>query len=92
VGDWQLIDENTPKGVKIIGGYWNVLGNWRSIMACYYPPGTLQADESLYDDPNYADESGYAPEGWYEESETHDNIMRCETLTHWQPCPKGPAK
>jgi hypothetical protein len=82
---WQPI-ETAPKDKKIIGGYWNELGKWRSIMARYYSPGTLEAGESC----NEIDEDRYAPEGWYEESETQDEIFRCETPTHWQPCPAEP--
>jgi hypothetical protein len=83
--EWQPI-ETAPKGVKLIAGYPNRLGKWRSVMACYYLPGTLACDDDS------ADESGYAPEGWYEESETHDHIMRTdEPPTHWMPLPKSPT-
>ena len=83
---WQGI-ETAPKGQKIIAGYYNGLGRWRSIMACYYLSGTLEAGES-YDG---GDEDGYAPEGWYEESETHDEIRPCQIPTHWTRVP-GPPK
>jgi len=85
MSDWQPI-ETAPKGRKIIAGYHNALGKWRSIMATYYPPGTLEAGESCDD----SDEQGYAPEGWYEESETHDEIMPCQTPTHWMPLSEPP--
>jgi len=79
---WRPI-ETAPKGRQVLAGYRNELGNWRTIKACYYLPGTLDADESCDD----VDEDGYAPEGWYEESETHDYILPCQQPTHWMPLP-----
>ena len=84
---WQPI-KTAPKGKKLIVGYLNRGGNWRSVMACYYLPQTLEAA----DDCHYAvDEQGYAPEGWYEESETHESILPTdEPPTHWMPSPTPP--
>lgn len=85
---WQPI-ETAPRGVKVIAGYYNVLGNWRTILACYYPRGFLEWDETSYGSD---DEDGYAPEGWYEESESHGENLRppeCE-LVFWMPLPKPP--
>lgn len=77
---WQLI-ETAPKGKKILAAYQNRYGKWRRIIARYYLPGTLVAG----DDDETADENGYAKEGWYEESETHDFILPCDCPpTHWQ--------
>lgn len=79
---WQPI-ETAPKGRKVIVGYRNSLGKWRTVMGCYYLAGTLESD---------ADDSGWAPEGWYEESETHEDIMPCDCEpTHWQPLPEPPT-
>lgn len=70
----QWLDiESAPKGRKLIAGYFNKLGNWRTIIARYYLPGTLAAHEDA--DESQCDEEGYAKEGWYEESETHEFIM-----------------
>jgi len=65
--------ESAPKGRKLIVGYFNKLGNWRTIIARYYLPGTLAAADDA--DEDQCDEEGYAKEGWYEESETHEFIM-----------------
>ena len=79
---WQPI-ETAPKGRKVLVAYQNQLGNWRRVIAKYYLPETLDSEHN---------ESGYADEGWYEESETHhEEIMRtdCEP-TLWQPLPPIP--
>jgi hypothetical protein len=63
-------------------------------MACYYLPGTLPATDDWIADGEYA------PEGWYEESESHETILKTdETPTHWMPLPppapvseKGPKE
>lgn len=74
--------ESAPKGQKLIAGYFNKLGNWRTIIARYYLPGTLAASEDA--DEDQCDEEGYAKEGWYEESETHEYIMPTdEAPTHY---------
>lgn len=85
-GDGWLPIETAPKGQKIIAGYYNVLGKWRSVMACYYLPGTLPATDDWIADGEYA------PEGWYEESETQETILQMDAQpTHWQPLPKAPT-
>lgn len=82
---WKPI-ESAPKGVKIIAGYRNSRGNWRSIMACYYTPGTLE----LADDADDT-EDGYAPEGWYEATEVYEEIrLTDEKPTHWMPLAAAP--
>lgn len=80
---WRTI-ETAPKGKKVVAGYRNRLGNWRSIMARYYLPNSL-------DNHDIDSEDEYAPEGWYEESETHETILPTEHQpTHWRPLPVAP--
>lgn len=57
VSYWQSV-ETAPKGRKIIAGYFNGLGNWRSVMACYYLPKTLDWNSDF----DGGDEDGFAPE------------------------------
>jgi hypothetical protein len=89
MSEWQPI-ETAPKGIKIIAGYHNELGNWRTIMARYYPHGTLDVHEDCED---MGDEDGYAVEGWYEEAENQEGLFPPERpLEHWQPLPVPPGQ
>jgi ribosomal protein L32 len=82
---WRTMD-SAPKGVKILAGYRNGLGNWRTILATYYPAGTLEASD-------FADtDDEWAPEGWYEEGEAYcENLQPVEQIpTRWMPAPSEP--
>ena len=88
MSEWQSI-ETAPKNTKILVGYPNALGNWRTVTACYYLPRTLEIDclASSWD----GEDDGWAPEGWYEESDSQELIMpTSETPTHWMPLPAPP--
>lgn len=84
---WQLID-TAPKGRKLIVGYRNSLGHWRSVMGFYVLPGTLDANTDFID----GDEDGYAPEGWYEDGEAYAEAMlpTDQPPTHWMFLPEPP--
>lgn len=78
---WQPID-TAPKFKIVLVHYKNRLGNGRTMRARYYLPETLESDES---------ESGWADEGWYEESEAYEYLMHLEgEPTHWMPLPPAP--
>ena len=81
VGDWQPI-ETAPKGKTVLVHYKNQLGNGRTMRGCYYPPETLESD---------TEESGWADEGWYEQSEAYEYLMPLDgDPTHWMPLPALP--
>jgi hypothetical protein len=86
---WQPIS-TAPRGKKLIASYVNPYGNRRVVMARYYEKDTLELADYLGE--------GYAPEGWYEESETHEDILTIECPPDlWTPLPpalvseKGPV-
>jgi hypothetical protein len=84
MAEWQTI-ESAPKKRKVIAGYWNDHGKWRTITARYYVANSL-------DDYTGDEESGYAPEGWYEEYESNEEIYPCRQPTHWMPLPTPPVQ
>lgn len=78
---WRPI-ETAPKGRIVLVHYKNRLGNGRTMRARYYLPETLDSDST---------ESGWADEGWYEESEAYEYLMPLEgEPTHWCPLPDAP--
>ena len=80
--EWQPI-ETAPKGVKILAGYFNKLGKWRTITARYCT--------SDYFDEYYGEHEPV--DGWYEESETQEVILLTdEPPTHWQSLPEPPKE
>lgn len=86
--DWKPI-ETAPKDQKVLVGYHNQLGNWRTVTACYHTH--LSWAEEYYD-PEATEETEFAPAGWYEESDSHDVILRTSyPPTHWMPLPEPPA-
>jgi hypothetical protein len=81
--EWRPITD-APKGRKLIVGYFNPLGNWRSVMGCYYLDGTLESE---------TDESGFAPEGWYEETEAYEYLMPMDQEPmYWRILPPAPER
>jgi hypothetical protein len=75
--------ESAPKGRKLIVGYFNPLGNWRSVIGRYYLDGTLESE---------TDKGGFAPEGWYEETEAYEYLMQMDQEpTYYRSLPPPPA-
>ena len=81
MSDWQPI-ETAPKGKKLILGYRNQLGKWRTVLGHYWLADTLESDDT---------ESGFADEGWYEATEAYEELMPLDCdPTDWQPLPEPP--
>ena len=79
---WMPI-ETAPQSNIVLVYYTNSLGNGRTMRARYYPPDTLESETN---------ESGWADEGWYEESEAYEYLMPLDQEpTHWMPLPPPPA-
>ena len=92
MSEWQPI-ETAPKGRKLILGYRNCCGNWRTIVGKYVLPGTLEITEEAIDRLNLddGDAGTYAPEGWYETPDNAEFIDRTDSEpTHWMPIPPPP--
>jgi Lar family restriction alleviation protein len=84
--EWQPI-ESAPKNRKVLASYRNIMGNWRVITACYHTELPWSEDQDCDDDGEYA------PEGWYEESDSSETIYPTAHLpTHWMPLPSPPGE
>ena len=83
-GEWQEIS-TAPKNTKLLAAYQNELGNWRIVTACYH----THLDWS----DEYGDhEQEFAPEAWYEESDSSEVIYPTSCVpTRWMPLPAFPA-
>lgn len=83
VAGWQDIS-TAPKNTKVLAAYQNELGNWRILTACYH----TRLDWS----DEYGDhEEEFAPEDWYEESDSSEVIYSTSRKpTHWMPLPEAP--
>lgn len=82
---WQPI-EIAPHGRKLIVGYPNALGNWRTVIAVYHEANTLQARDD--------EDEMYAEPGWYEECESNPDgyvYPTDEPPTHWMPLAPAPG-
>lgn len=76
--------ESAPKGRTLLIGYFNRAGKWRSVRGHYYAAETLESE---------LDESGWAPEGWYEKPDNAEEINFTDMEpTHWQFLPSPPAQ
>lgn len=86
---WHPIG-TAPKNHKLIAGYFNSAGKWRTVTACYHTRLAIAEDDYDYSDD--APDNQYAPEGWYEESDSQETLVftQCDP-THWMPLPKAPA-
>ena len=88
VQGWQTIDEKSKDGRSYLLYYKNSLGNGRVVRGLYAKKYSLQAHEDSDETNSDWHEGGgeyYAYEGWYEDSETSENILRMTDPTHYKP-------
>lgn len=79
---WRGID-SAPHMQKLLVAYQNALGKWRIVKACFYEAETLPMSDC---------DDEFAFPGWYEESETHEDILLLDKVpTHWRPLPPPPG-
>jgi hypothetical protein len=91
---WRTIDEDTPKGRKVIVSVPNGRNHKPiTMMARYWRHGTFEVAEG-YEGEDWAVEVNgeyYMPEGWYEECEVEDAPAHNINPTHWMPLPSAPG-
>lgn len=79
---WRPI-VTAPRGRKVLVTY-TPYHRPLVTVAKFYPDGTLEAGD------DYETESGFAPEGWYEEAFENENLMMLtRDPTHWRSLPKA---
>lgn len=84
-GQWRDI-ATAPKNKKVLVAYRNALGKWRIVTACYHTQLPWSDEEAGLH------EAEYAPEGWYEESDSSETIYRTSSPpTHWRHLPAPPS-
>lgn len=85
MSEWKSI-ESAPKNRKVLAAYRNALGNWRIVTACYHTELDWSDDHYPMDS-----DSEFAPEAWYEESDSAETIYPTSSPpTHWMPLPSPP--
>lgn len=84
--DWKPIETAPKNGRTLLLGYFNSLGNWRTVR------GQWMSQEYI-DEYSYSDWCDAEP-GWYEIAEEADEPPNSWWIepTHWMPIPPPPMK
>jgi len=96
--NWIEITKKRPEnGKNVLVFYKTGTGRNIILMAAYYGKHELEShDDSFGDDVDYNEENDeyYAPEGWYEYAENHEEYgliyMTGMEITHWMDKPLPP--
>lgn len=91
---WRTIDDDAAKRGRVLVGFYNAAGKWRTIKAEFIRKHTVET-ENEWGEAEDVDENGtaYVPEGWYECVEAEDVPVERLGLapTHWMPLPSPPG-
>jgi hypothetical protein len=87
--EWSPI-ETAPKGRKIICGFRNEAGKWRTVMGQYIRAFTMEMEDDWGDVRDDDDGCFYVPEGWYEDVYSAEMAGESIDPTHWMPLPTPP--
>ena len=87
---WQLITIAPRGGKLIVYGTTSDFGGPRTLLARWWPEGTLEAPDGC-GIPEDEDGSAYYPRGWYEENSADDAPAVNVMPTHWMPLPGAPS-
>ncbi|MFY3433945.1 hypothetical protein ACOTI9_14960 [Achromobacter mucicolens] len=83
--EWKPIESAPKTGRKLLLGYWNSHGKWRTVRGQW-----VSADHiaESFEDPDDAEE------GWFETSAEADDVPNCWPVTpsQWQPLPAAPCQ
>ena len=84
---WLPIDTAPKDGRMLLLGYFNKLGNWRTLRGQWFEEGSM--DE--WDDGGGCDDN---PAGWYETVVENDDPPNCWATepTHWRALPDPPMR
>ena len=82
--EWQPIETAPKTGRTILIGYFNKLGNWRTMRGEWF---SREYIDEYFEDPDMVEP------GWYEVTVEADESPNCwpTNPTHWKPLPKPPA-
>ena len=86
---WQPIETAPKTGRTVLLGYFNSLGNWRTMRGQWFSKEAIAEGWESIEDDDPAE-----LEGWYETSVEADDVPNCWRTepTHWMPLPTLPEK
>lgn len=83
MSEWKKIDEAPKDGRTLLLGYYNCLGNWRTVRGQWMSESYIQQN---WEDPDDVEA------GWFETSVEAEDSPNCWPVSpsHYMPMPKPP--